>query len=281
MREDIELEYGKIQNEDIEIELLLLAIQRKYGYDFRNYTQAHIKRRVKFHISKGYKNILELVESIITNPMAMRKLLLDLSVNVTEMFRDPEFFTSFKEHIIPILKTYPHIKIWHAGCSSGEEVYSTAILLHEEGLLKKTRLYATDFNSKIVAKARKGEFSEVLFEKYKQNYIDYGGKLNFNSYFTKKEQTYHVDETLKKNIVFAEHNLVNDESFAEVNVVMCRNVLIYFDDELQNKVLDLFNRSLSTRGFLCLGSKEAIRFSSIASSFEAIDERWRLFKKLI
>ena len=276
----IEKGFNNLTNEDIEIELLLEAIYMKYGYDFRAYSRAHIKRRVLHRLSlSGLENISEMQHKVINDKVFFQQILPDFSINVTEMFRDPSFFATIRKEIIPILKTYPHIKIWHAGCSTGEEVYSMAILLKEEGILNRTQIYATDFNEKVVKKAKEGIYSAELIKQFTYNYQKAGGTGSFSDYYIANYDYALLEESLKERIIFAEHNLVNDGVFGEMHMIICRNVLIYFNRDLQNRVIRLFNDSLRNGGFLWLGPKESLNFSPHAESYEPIVETQRIFRK--
>jgi chemotaxis protein methyltransferase CheR len=210
----------------------------------------------------------------------MEKLLLDLSINVTAMFRDPNFYQTFREHVIPLLRTYPFIRIWHAGCSTGEEVYSMAILLREEGLYDRTRIYATDINEVVLQRAKAGIFPLERMQEYTDNYIRAGGKKSFSEYYTAKYGGALFDQSLTKNVVFSQHNLVTDHSFSEFNVILCRNVLIYFDKTLQSKVHSLFYDSLATFGVLVLGSKETLRFMAHEDAYQQIAPPEKIFRKV-
>lgn len=266
--------------QDIEIKLLLQAVYLKYGYDFSNYTKTHLKRRIINRLVLSELNtITEMQNKILWDKEFYSVFLQDLSINVTEMFRDPEFYLKFRKKIIPELSTYAHIKIWHAGCSSGEEVYSLAIILKEENILHKTQIYATDFNKRVLEQAKQGIYSKKEMELYSRNYIESGGKGLLSDYYTSKYGSVLFDKSLSKNIVFADHNLVTDGVFAEVHLVFCRNVLIYFDKTLQNRVLGLFTNSLTKRGILCLGTKESLRFSDYENNFEILDKKNRIYKK--
>lgn len=266
---------------DIELNLLLQAVFMKYGYDFRNYSKAHLKRRIHQRLQmSGLNTISELQGKVLWDKPFFRTFLQDLSINVTEMFRDPEFYLTFRKKVVSDLKTYAHIKVWHAGCSTGEEVYSLAILLKEEGLLGKTRIYATDINKGVLEIARQGIYSKKDMELYTRNYAEAGGKGKLSDYYTSKYGSVLFDKALSKNIVFADHNLVTDSVFAEVNLIFCRNVLIYFDKTLQNRVLHLFNNSLTKRGYLCLGTKESLKFTDLENSFSAVDKQLKIYKKL-
>lgn len=266
--------------ENIELELLLQAIFLQYGYDFRNYSRAHVKRRVKHRmVQEGVASISELQNKILHNPEVFDRMVRDLSINVTEMFRNPDFYKSVREKVIPLLKTYPFLKIWHAGCATGEEVFSFAIMLKEEGLLERTQIYATDFNPYVVEQARKGIFPIRYIKEYTANYQKAGGKESFSDYYHANDEWVIFDKSLSRNMVFAEHNLVTDSVFAEVNMIVCRNVLIYFNRELQNKVLGLLHDSLITGGFLALGTKESLMFSDNQMKYKVVDARQKIFKK--
>jgi chemotaxis protein methyltransferase CheR len=268
------------ENENIEIELFLQAIYMKFGYDFRNYGKAHIKRRVRHRLSvSDFNNISELIHKLLHDPVFYQEVLQDLSITVTEMFRDPDFYQAVRKEVVPLLKTYPFIKIWHAGCATGEEVYSMAILLKEEGLLKRSQIYATDFNQMALQKARNGIYPIDRIKEYTQNYQKSGGKASFSDYYNARYESVILNESLKENIVFADHNLVTDGVFGEMNLVVCRNVMIYFDKELQNKVIKLFHDSLVPGGFLCLGSKESLRFADIAHKFDVTTEKQKIYRK--
>ncbi len=268
------------ENEKIEFDLLLHAIYQKYGYDFRNYSKASIRRRIRRRFSRsGLKTISEMQHKLLTDKQFFEVLLLDLTVNVTEMFRDPSFFKTIRETVIPELKKQPFIRVWHAGCSSGEEVYSTAILLNEEGLYKNTLIYATDVNEAVLDKAKKGIFSIDRMKDYTRNYRNAGGIASFADYYTARYDHAIMDNSLKKNIVFSDHNLVTDDVFGEMNLIICRNVLIYFSSELQERVFGLFWESLRSGGFLCLGSKETVRFSTYSDDFKNVAEGEKIYRK--
>jgi chemotaxis protein methyltransferase CheR len=267
--------------ERIEIELLLEGIFRHYGFDFRAYAYASIRRRLWKRIEEeGLPSISALQERVLHEPVMMEKLLLDLSINVTAMFRDPSFYVTFREHVVPLLRTYPFIRIWHAGCSTGEEVYSMAMLLREEGLYDRSRIYATDINEVVLQRAKAGIFPLERMQEYTENYMRAGGKRSFSEYYTAKYGGALFDQSLTKNVVFSQHNLVTDRSFSEFNVVLCRNVLIYFDKTLQSKVHNLFYDSLAMFGVLVLGSKETLRFMSHEESYEQIAPPEKIFRKV-
>ncbi len=265
---------------ELEISLLLEAVYRKYGYDFRQYSQAHIRRRIMSRMAmSGFEDISQMQSKVLNDQTFASTLLQDLSITVTEMFRDREFYKSLRENVIPILKTYPFIKIWHAGCSTGQEAYSMAILLQEEGLYDRTTIYATDFNQQALDHAKEGVFSANLIKEYTANYHLSGGKESLSNYYSSHYDYVIMNQSLKKNIVWANHNLVMDSVFAEVNLILCRNVLIYFDRDLQNKVQHLFYNSLINGGILCLGSKETLQFSDLYDHYSELDKKHKIFKK--
>jgi chemotaxis protein methyltransferase CheR len=267
--------------ERIEIELLLEGIFRHYGFDFRAYAYASIRRRLWKRIEEeGLSNVSALQERVLHEPALMEKLLLDLSINVTAMFRDPSFYVMFREHVVPLLRTYPFIRIWHAGCSTGEEVYSMAMLLREEGLYDRSRIYATDINEVVLQRAKAGIFPLERMQEYTENYMRAGGKRSFSEYYTAKYGGALFDQSLTKNVVFSQHNLVTDRSFSEFNVILCRNVLIYFDKTLQSKVHSLFYDSLAMFGVLVLGSKETLRFMAHEECYEQMAPPEKIFRKV-
>jgi len=267
--------------EQIEIELLLEGIYQQYGFDFRSYAYASIRRRLWKRIeAEGLSTISGLQDQVLHNPSMMEKLLLDLSINVTSMFRDPSFYRVFREQVVPTLRTYPFIRIWHAGCATGEEVYSMAILLEEEGLYERSRIYATDINEVVLQKAKSGIFPLDRMQEYTENYIATGGKRAFSDYYTARYGGALFSPGLTKNVVFSQHNLVTDRSFSEFNVILCRNVLIYFDKTLQSRVLTLFYDSLAMFGVLALGSKESLRFSPYEECYEQINGPEKIYRKV-
>ncbi|QUH25400.1 CheR family methyltransferase [Serpentinicella alkaliphila] len=269
-----------LENEDIEIKLLVEGIFLKYGHDFRNYSKAHIKRRILRRLSiAGLKSITEMLYKVLYDRSFFELLLMDFSINVTEMFRDPSFYKALRKEVIPILNTYPFIKIWHAGCATGEEVYSMAILLKEEGLYERCKIYATDFNEKVLDKAKEGIYPIDSIKEYTYNYQQSGGLSTFSDYYMSKYDSVIMDKDLKEKIIFADHNLVTDGVFGEMHIIICRNVLIYFNRELQNNVINLFYESLCHGGILCLGSKESVKFSSCEYKLKPIDFQERIFQK--
>jgi chemotaxis protein methyltransferase CheR len=267
--------------ERIEIELLLEGIHRHYGFDFRSYAYASVRRRLWKRIqAEGLRTVSELQARVLHEPDVMERLLLDLSVNVTSMFRDPHFYLAFRRDVLPLLRTYPFIRIWHAGCSTGEEVYSMAILLEEEGLYDRARLYATDINDVVLQRARSGIFPLDRMQEYTENYMKAGGKRSFSEYYTAKYGGALFSSSLTRNVVFAQHNLVTDRSFAEFNVIFCRNVLIYFDKTLQQRVHGLFYESLVNFGILALGAKESLRFSKYEDCYERLHPNEKIYRKV-
>ena len=267
--------------ERIEIELLLEAIDRHYGFDFRGYALGSLRRRLWRSASEeGVQSISGLQEKVLHDPEAMERLLTGLSVNVTTMFRDPSFYVSFRDHVVPLMRTYPFVRIWNAGCSTGEETYSLAILLEEEGLYERSRIYATDFNADVLARARAGEFALDRMQEYTQNYQRAGGTRDFSAYYSVESGIAKLAERLSEHVVFAQHNLASDRSFNEFNVVLCRNVLIYFGRDLQRRVHRLFYDSLARFGVLGLGQKETLRFTDLEDRYEELDAREKLYRRI-
>jgi chemotaxis protein methyltransferase CheR len=267
--------------EALEIELLLEAVDRRYGFDFREYAPSSLKRRLWRRIrAEGLESVSGLQERVLHDPAVMEQLLLDLSINVTAMFRDPSFYVAFREKVVPMLRTHPFARIWVAGCSSGEEVYSLAILLGEEGLRDRARIYGTDINGAVLEQARAGVFPLDRMQDYTRNYIKAGGKRAFSEYYVAAYDGVQFQRSLVDNVVFAQHNLVSDRSFNEFHVIVCRNVLIYFDRPLQDRVHRLFYDSLATFGVLALGHKESIHFSRHESSYEELDALEKLYRKV-
>ena len=265
--------------EQIEIELLLQAIYQRYGYDFTLYNQASIKRRLLHHLAKrGVDQLSQLIPEILHSPEEFEKLFFDLSVTVTEMFRDPWFFRTLRQKVFPFLKTFPYINVWQAGCATGEEVYSLAILLMEEGLYERTRIYATDFNDAALDTAKARIYPIDHIKEYSTNYQRAGGRASLADYYRTRHQFTIFDAALKENITFANHNLTTDGIFAEMHLILCRNVLIYFNRTLQNRVLSVFRDSLCYNGFLCLGSKETVRFSEVRGDFVEVGAKEKIYQ---
>jgi chemotaxis protein methyltransferase CheR len=224
-------------------------------------------------------SISALIHEVLYHQEVLDALLLDFSINVTEMFRDPAFYLTIRKEIVPVLRTYPFLKIWHAGCATGEEVYSLAILLKEEGLYNRVQLYATDFNEFVLAKAAEGIYSVELIKDYTANYQQAGGLRSFSDYYSALYESVIMHQSLKDKVVFADHNLVTDGVFGEMNMIICRNVLIYFNRELQDRVVKLFVDSLCPGGFLCLGSKESLKFSKYFDKFDVMIEKEKIYRK--
>lgn len=267
---------------NIELQLLLEAIYLRYGYDFRHYSKAHLKRRVQYRLGiSKLATVTELQQKVLWDREFFKEFLDDLSINVTEMFRDPDFFKSLRQNMIPKLRTYAYFKVWIAGCATGEEVYSFAILMHEEGLLDRCQIYATDFNQKVLKIAKEGVYQKADMEQYQRNYLLSGGQKSLADYYTSLYGSAMFHKDLSSRVVFADHNLVTDSVFADVNLILCRNVLIYFEKPLQEKVLGLFYESLVPSGILCLGTKESLKFSTYGPLFEELDAKQRIFKKRI
>lgn len=265
--------------EAIEIALLKTAIVERYGYDFSNYSPASFKRRVvAFARREGFKHIADLIPLLLHDKSFFRSLLFSISVTVTEMFRDPQVFRIVREKIIPVLKTYPSIRVWHVGCATGEEVYSTAILFAEEGLNDRLQIYATDINEESLEKAREGIYPVEQIKKYTANYQKAGGRRSFSDYYHARYDSVILHQELRKNIVFSSHNLVSDGSFGSMHLIFCRNVLIYFDETLQRRVLGLLHDSLVPNGFLCLGTRESLQYLEVKDCFRVIAEREKCFQ---
>lgn len=265
---------------DIEIRLLVQAIQLRYGHDFRDYAFASLKRRVlQARQRMNAQTISALQERVLHDPDEFAQLLSHLTVPVSEMFRDPPYFLALRRHVVPVLRTYPSLKIWVAGCSTGEEPYSLAILLEEEGLLERTILYATDINHESLDKARQGIFALDRMQGYTRNYQRAGGLRSFSDYYTAAYGGALFDKRLRDAITFADHSLATDAVFSETQLVSCRNVLIYFNRDLQDRALGLFHESLARRGFLGLGSKETLEFSAYGERFEPVSRPDRIYRK--
>ena len=276
------IESGELAElEALELDLLLRAVQSRYGYDFHDYAKASIIRRVKKHLDEvGAGQISELIPLFQRDSRAFYRFVKSLSVVVTEMFRDPEVFRVLRAEVIPVLKTYPFIKIWHAGCASGQEVYSLAIVLEEEGILDRCQIYATDFNEDALKLARKGIYPAEDIDKYENNYRLGGGQRKAADYWVSRYDSIKINSRLAQRVTFANHNLVTDGVFGEMNLVMCRNVLIYFNEQLQDRALNLINDSLCPRGFLCIGRRESLNFSQVRRQLEDVDNTLRIYRKL-
>ena len=265
---------------DIELSLLMEAIYLKYSYDFRDYSRASQKRRVLYALTQFDCPTISALQSMVLHDSALfMQLLQYLTIPVSEMFRDPTFFLALREQVVPHLQTYASLKLWIAGCSTGEEAYSLAILLREEGLLERSLIYATDINPASLDKARQGIFALHSIHRHTVNYQQSGGKRAFSDYYTAAYDAAIFDKTLRDNIIFADHSLATDSVFSETQLVLCRNVLIYFNKPLQDRALGLFRDSLGYRGFLGLGSKESLDFSTQAEHFEPLVRSERIFRK--
>lgn len=267
--------------EDIEIQLLLEGVYRYYGYDFRNYAQSSLRRRIRSILRlEELTSISALQDKILHDYSSLERFLLGLTVNVTSMFRNPSFFLTFRKQVIPLLRTYPFIRIWHAGCSTGQEVYSLAILLQEEGLYHRCRIYATDANELVLQQAKSGIYPLGLMQEYTLLYLKAGGRLSFSEYYTAAYDNAIFRSHLKENIIFSQHNLVTDSSFNEFNVILCRNVLIYFNQELQKRVHQLLYDSLCKFGVLGLGRQESLKFTPHEKYYEELERGERIYRRL-
>lgn len=263
-----------------EIRLLLEAIYVHFHYDFRRYSMASLKRRIQGALSKlGCATVSALQEKILREPEAFQLLLQLLTVQASELFRDPPFFRFFREQIVPELRTYPCLKLWTAGCSTGEEAFSLAIALSEEGLLERALVYATDINPESLARAEAGVYPVDRIAAFSENHLQAGGRRSLSSYYTAGYGAAVFDRSLRRRLVFSDHSLATDNVFAEVQVVLCRNVLIYFDRELQNRALGLFKDALCRRGFLGLGARESLQFTAHAGAFRALSPELRWYKR--
>jgi len=275
----IEIE-GNIK--DDEVAILLNDLIDVHGYDFTDYAKASLKRRINrlFSLDR-FPSFAEFRYKLKSDPTYLRRVVEEITVNVTEMFRDPSLYRVLREEVIPVLATHPFIRIWHAGCSTGEEVYSMAILLQEANLLHKSLIYATDINPGVLERSGKGIFPLSQMKQYSENYILSGGQRDFSSYYTAKYDLAKFDEKLREKMIFATHNLVSDRSFNEFQLIVCRNVLIYFDKDLQDRVFHLFDESLDQFGFLALGSKETMKFSSVSKKFRQFPNKEKIWRKVV
>jgi chemotaxis protein methyltransferase CheR len=268
------------ESEHTEIDLLLKMIYQRYGYDFRSYARASIVRRIRqFRSNSGCASVAKMIPRIIDDEEFASRLIRYFSIAVTEMFRDPLVYRAVREKVVPLLRTWPHCKIWHAGCATGEEVYSLAIVLKEEGIYDRTTIYATDFNIEALDRARAGIYEIGRLQEATRNYQQAGGKRSFSEYYHARYQAAAMDNSLKERVVFSSHNLASDSVFGEMHLIFCRNVLIYFNYDLQNRALGLFTESLVHGGFLCLGTKEDLQFSDFSDRYEPVDKKARIYKK--
>lgn len=272
------MERGEV--EDVEIRLLLEGLQRIYGYDFRDYAEASIKRRLNHWLAESeFATFSQAQSHLLRDRGAFESLVRGITVNVTEMFRDPAFFKAVREQVVPFLKTYPFVKIWHAGCATGEEAYSMAILLNEEGMAGRYRMYATDINETVLQKASEGIIPMAEMQRFTRNYQKGGGCASFADYYTARYDRAILSAALKKDIVFAPHNLAVDGEFGEMNMVLCRNVMIYFKPALKERCLQLFDSSLIPGGFLCLGLKETLEKRKIGERYAELVPPLRIYRK--
>lgn len=265
---------------DVEIRLLLEGLQRIYGHDFRDYAEASIKRRLSHWLAEsGFATFSQAQSQLLRDRGACESLVRGITVNVTEMFRDPAFFKAVREQVAPFLKTYPFVKIWHAGCATGEEAYSMAILLNEEGMAGRYRIYATDINETVLQNAGEGIIPMAGMQRFTRNYQKSGGSASFADYYTARYDRAILSAALKKDIVFAPHNLAVDGEFGEMNMVLCRNVMIYFKPALKERCLQLFDSSLLPGGFLCLGLKETLEKRKIGERYAEVAPPLRIYRK--
>ena len=273
---------GPIELTDEQVDFLVGDLIDRYGYDFSDYSRASFKRRVTRLMDQDrFLSFAEFRFRLLEDVNYLTRFVEQVTVNVTEMFRDPHFFRVLREQILPVLGTWPMIRIWHAGCSTGEEVYSLSILLHEANLLHKSVQYATDINPSVLERARAGIFPLSQMKQYSENYILSGGRQDFSSYYTAQYNSAKFDSALGRRVVLATHNLVSDGTFNEFQLILCRNVLIYFDKVLQDRVMHLFYDSLETLGYLALGSRETIKFTTVADKFKQLEDRERIWRKVI
>ena len=267
--------------EDIEVDLPLQAVYDRYGYDFRDYARASIERRVKqLLLDSGCNTLSAMIPRVLHDESFFAQLIHRFSITVTDMFRDPPLYRALRANVLPFLQTYPFIKIWHAGCATGEEVYSLAILLSEAGLYDRATVFATDLNDRALRSAKEGIYGLDRMKQFTENYQKAGGTGSFNQYYHAQYEGAVMAQALKKNLTFANHSLVTDGVFGEMHLVMCRNVLIYFNKELQSRALGLFRDSLIRGGFLCLGSKESLMLSDVQDAFQALDGKWRVYRRV-
>ena len=268
------------KKEKTEIDLLLEAIFKKYGYDFRDYARASIERRIRQFLPKsGCRTILEMADRLLLDEKFFTMLVRDFSITVTEMFRDPFVYSNLRKKVIPHLETHPFIKIWHAGCATGEEAYSLAIVLKEAGLYERSTIFVTDFNDEALQRAKQGIYSIDCVQNATRNYMAGVGTRSFSEYYKANNHSVAIDRSLRENMTFANYNLVADGVFGEMNLILCRNVLIYFNRELQNRVFKLFSDSLARGGVLCLGTKETPTFSTSSEKFECIDDKAKIYRR--
>ncbi|MEP7185496.1 MAG: protein-glutamate O-methyltransferase CheR [Rhodanobacter sp.] len=269
-----------LEREDIELALFVQALQRRHGYDFSQYAQASLKRRVRQLVAQLHTGtISSLTGRVLHEPEVLPQLLEGLSVPVSDMFRDPAVFRVLREQVLPVLASYPRINIWQAGCAHGEEVYSLAILLDEAGLYERSHIFATDLSTNALQRAREGIYPAREAQQWSRNYQSAGGTRSLADYYSARYDLLKIDSRLRRNVTFAQHNLVSDKVFSETHLVLCRNVLIYFSSPLQNRCLDLFRDSLVRGGFLCLGLRESVDFAPAADDFAPLDADLRIYRR--
>ena len=270
---------SRLEPEDAELELFIQALQLRHGYDFSGYARASLRRRAQALVEQGgYGTMSELTGRLLRDDSLLPQVVSGLSVPVSDMFRDPMVFKALREEVLPVLASWPRINIWQAGCAHGEEIYSLAILLEEAGLYERSTIYATDFSEAALARAQEGIFALRDARTYSENYLAAGGKRSLSDYYHARYERIKLDERLKRNISFANHNLVADRVFCEAHLILCRNVLIYFGNELQDQVLGLFRDSLVRGGFLCLGTKESLDFAPNGRAFTPVNASARIFR---
>jgi chemotaxis protein methyltransferase CheR len=267
---------------DIELSLLLEGIYQRYGYDFRDYARASVTRRMaQFMQDNSNPSLLDITGRLLRDPDYFYRVIPYFSVSVTALFRDPHFYAALREKVIPMLRTWPNFKIWHAGCATGEEVYSMAILLQEQGILPRAQIYATDISQAALDTAKAGIYSLDTMRKGSANYHQAHGSNTLSEHYHVRYNAAAMNAQLRRRITFAQHNLVTDKVFGEMQMVICRNVLIYFNENLQNRVLELLWESLDYGGVLCLGDKETLAFSPIVERFQVIDKNNHIYKKVV
>lgn len=272
----------KLDIKDVEAKLLIDAIYLRYGYDFRDYQASTMNNQFKnFIASRDYKTVAELIPEVLYSRELFYELLMNITINVTEMFRGPEFYNELRDKVVPHLKTYPYLNIWHAGCSTGEEPYSMSIFMKEEGLLKRTQIYATDINDLALKKARNGIYDIRRMQEYSKKYHQAGGQGSLSDYYHTRYNGAKILDEFRERIVFSKHNLVSDSVFTEMQLIVCKNVLIYFSRPLRDSVLQLLTESLCPKGFLCLGEHESLDFSPVRSMYDVVDEQKKIYRKRI
>ncbi|CCQ91241.1 MCP methyltransferase, CheR-type [Nitrospina gracilis 3/211] len=268
------------QNENLELWALLEVMYQKYGYDFRNYNYSSIRRQLKRRMeTEGIDSISQIQHHVLNNKNLFHKIVTDFYINVTELFRDPAFFNALRNHVIPILKSYPSLKIWHAGCGTGQEVYSMAIMLMEEGLFEKAQIYATDVNMEALKKAQEGIYPVELIKEDSHNYLEAGGLETLTKYCTVNYGNVIMNAELRKHISFFDHNLVTDSSMGEMNLIFCRNVLIYFNNNLKQRAIRVFWESLCHKGFFCAGANERLLGEENQNMFDVYDDKNKIYRK--